>query len=87
MGDKPRAATPLLTGLGANDAHDPAVELEFHIGVRQETRPLTDLSRDGHLAFGSDAHGCLLTLAWMSKEPAVEVQGSAAYRPAASLRR
>ncbi len=45
-------------GLGAKDAHDFAIELEFRL--RQQTCPLADFDRDGHLAFGRDTHGELL---------------------------
>lgn len=49
MSDKSGAATIVLAGFGANDAHDLAVELEFHLRLRQQTRPLADFSRNGHL--------------------------------------
>jgi hypothetical protein len=44
------------------------VEFEFDFRVRQQTRPLADVRRDGHLALGCDAHGRFLTLTCKSKE-------------------
>ncbi|MGB8840526.1 MAG: hypothetical protein WCC64_05615 [Aliidongia sp.] len=43
------AAAIALAGRSANDAHDLAIELELYFRLRQQTRPLADFSRDGHL--------------------------------------
>ena len=56
MTDKPRAATIALAGFGATDAHRLAIELELHFGLWQQSRLFTDFDRNGHLAFGCDAH-------------------------------
>src|SRR6266404_385526 len=77
MGDKASAAAVPLTGFGANDAHDLAVELEFHFGLRQQTRPLADFSRNGHLTLGRDTHDLLLTLTCKSKRFNVDLQALA----------
>jgi hypothetical protein len=49
--DKARAASCLFARLCANDANDFAIELEFHFGMRQQTRPFANVGRNGHLAF------------------------------------
>jgi hypothetical protein len=67
MTDKPSAATIVLAGFGANDAHGLAVELEFHFGLRQQTGLLADVDRNGHLAFGCDAQQYLRTVTGRSK--------------------
>jgi hypothetical protein len=36
MGDKASAAAVALTGFGANDTHDLAIELELHVRLRPE---------------------------------------------------
>ena len=56
MRDKSGASTVSLAGLGADDTYGLAVELELHLRVRRKARPLANFSRNGHLAFGRDAH-------------------------------
>ncbi|MGB8841323.1 MAG: hypothetical protein WCC64_09625, partial [Aliidongia sp.] len=51
MRDKAGAAAIALAGRSANDAHDLAIELELHFRLGQQTRPLADFGRDGHLTF------------------------------------
>jgi hypothetical protein len=50
------ARAPAAATRGSNDPHDLPIEFELNLGMRQETRPLSDVDRDGHLSFGRDAH-------------------------------
>jgi hypothetical protein len=84
MGDKAGTATVPLAGRSANDAHHLAIKFEFHFRLGQQARPLADLSRNGHLTLGRDAHGFLLTLTCKSKYTDIKLQASAAKRQLAS---
>src|SRR5580704_2955085 len=85
MGDKASAATVPRAGFGANNAHDLAVELEFHFRLRQQTRPLADFSRNGHLTLGRNAHGGLLTRTCKSKGLGIDLLGSVGWAPAGQI--
>ena len=64
MSDKASAAAALAPGGGADDPNRLAVELEFDLRVRQQTRPLADGDRNGHLPFRRNAHSRLFCLSY-----------------------
>src|ERR1700722_6334473 len=78
MSDKPGAATNAVSGFGANDACDLTIELELHFRLWQQTRPLADFSRNGHLTFGCDTYSHLVTLTCMRREFGVNFEDAAA---------
>src|SRR5205823_1165631 len=46
-----------LASLLLSDSHAVAHDVEFNLAVRQHAEAFANVLRDGHLAFGRDAHG------------------------------
>src|SRR5204863_2053088 len=46
MGHKAGATAAAFPGLGSDDPHDLAIELELHLSVGQQARPFADFGRD-----------------------------------------
>src|SRR5215216_5778999 len=60
--DERTAALRAARAGGLLDAHGVAVDLEFHLGVRQQAEPVPDFERDGDLSLAGDPHLVLLLL-------------------------